>query len=295
MPSPASAHVEARQDPGSRHTPWNCHWAYVAGAVRTSPTVDATGVLWTCRHRELAAAPLFTREECETCRRWRPKDGAVSSAWTSGAGKTPQSAASPVARVRYRRGAPIIQEGARADALHTILTGTAKLVKMTACSRAIGIDVCAPGSPLGAEWVLQEIAFPATAVALEDTTCVAVSRRAVATLLNAHPPLVRELVCQSSEHLLNLMNRIAELAGSRVEVRFAHLFLALADKLGAKADGKIAIRVPLLRQDLADLTGTTVETSIRLMSRWNKQGIVSSQAGGFLIRDRKTLELIVRR
>jgi hypothetical protein len=158
--------------------------------ITPSPTVDAASVLWTCRLREQAAA-VFTREECESCRRWCPREGLVSSKWICGSGENPQPSASPVARTRYRRGETIIQEGARADVLCTILSGTAKLFKMTSSSRAIGIDICGPGSPLGAEWMLQEMSFPATAVALEDTTCVTVSHRVVVSLLNEHPSLAR--------------------------------------------------------------------------------------------------------
>lgn len=289
-PAPASAKGRPREEPSSLHAPSNCRWAYVAGTVRTTPTVNAAGVLWTCRLRDQGTTPLFLREECEACGRWSVREGPARSEWPDGAEEPSQSSASPVTRVRYRRGAAIIQEGARADVLYTILSGTAKLYKMTSSSRAIGIDICAPGSPLGAEWMLQESLFPATAVALEDTTCVAVSRRVVLTLLNEHPALVRELVSQAGEHLSNLMSRMAQLAGARVEARFAHLFLALADKIGVREDGRIAIRIPLLRQDLADLTGTTVETTIRLMSRWDREGILTTQVGGFVIRHRKTLE-----
>lgn len=142
--------------------------------------------------------------------------------------------------------------------------------------------------------MLRETSFPATAAALEEATCVKVSRRVVVSLLNEHPPLLRELVCQISEHVSNLMTRIADLAGARVEARLAHLLLALADKVGLQDGGKIAIRIPLLRQDLADLTGTTIETSIRVMSRWDKQGIVTSEPGGFVIRDRRALERLRR-
>ena len=46
----------------------------------------------------------------------------------------------------------------------------------------------------------------------------------------------------------------------------------------------------LSRQDLADLTGTTVETCIRIMSRWGKEDVVRTEKEGFLLRDRQALE-----
>ncbi len=48
--------------------------------------------------------------------------------------------------------------------------------------------------------------------------------------------------------------------------------------------------MPLSRQDLADLLGTTVETSIRIMSRWGKDGVVQTRKEGFLVTDLEALE-----
>jgi CRP/FNR family transcriptional regulator len=209
-------------------------------------------------------------------------------------GELRPSSASPIGRVAYRRGASIIQEGVPADVLYTILSGAAKLCKTTASGRAIGFGISAPGSPLGAEWILQGSMSAVMAVALDDTICAAVPRQMVAAFLDEHPLLLREVVCEIGMHERHLMNRIAEVAGARVEVRFAHLFLELAVKVGVRQHGQITIRAPLLRQDLADLTGTTVESSIRLMTRWGRLGIVTTQPGGFVIRDWAALERLRR-
>lgn len=85
----------------------------------------------------------------------------------------------------------------------------------------------------------------------------------------------------------------AEVAGSRVETRFAHLFLKLGDRLGQRQGNAILIPLALSRQDLADLTGTTIETAIRVLSRWNKQGVLLTEKDGFLIPDPAALEQLV--
>ena len=48
--------------------------------------------------------------------------------------------------------------------------------------------------------------------------------------------------------------------------------------------------MPLSRQELADLTGTTIETCIRIMSRWNKDEVVRTEKDGFVVLDRGELE-----
>jgi CRP/FNR family transcriptional regulator len=93
-----------------------------------------------------------------------------------------------------------------------------------------------------------------------------------------------------TQRIVELTRRIPEVAAGRVETRFANLFLKLADKMGRPhADGTF-IPMPLSRQDLADLTSTTIETCIRVMSRWGKEGVVRTEKDGFVLVDRATLE-----
>jgi MoaA/NifB/PqqE/SkfB family radical SAM enzyme len=86
--------------------------------------------------------------------------------------------------------------------------------------------------------------------------------------------------------------RIPEVAGARVETRFAHLFLKLADRIGRPRGGAVFIPMVLTRQELADLTGTTIETCIRLMSRWGKEGVIETEKDGFVLADRAALEAL---
>lgn len=83
------------------------------------------------------------------------------------------------------------------------------------------------------------------------------------------------------------------MAGSKVETRFAHLFLKLGERMGERRPEGLYVSMPLSRQELADLTGTTIETFIRLMSRWGKEGIVLTEKDGFLVADWAGLEALV--
>jgi CRP/FNR family transcriptional regulator len=68
--------------------------------------------------------------------------------------------------------------------------------------------------------------------------------------------------------------------------------LKLADDVGRPEERGTFVPVHLSRQELADLTGTTVETCIRIMSPWDKSGVVETRDQGFLIRERALLEEI---
>jgi CRP/FNR family transcriptional regulator len=84
-------------------------------------------------------------------------------------------------------------------------------------------------------------------------------------------------------------NRLAELTGGRIEPRFARLFVKLANEMGRPERGGIFIPLPLSRQELADMTGTTIETCIRIMSRWGKENIVRTEKDGFVVVGRQEL------
>ena len=73
------------------------------------------------------------------------------------------------------------------------------------------------------------------------------------------------------------------------EYRAARLFLTLADRVGLPVEGRIRIPLTLSRQEIADLIGTTLETAIRLMSRWQKDEVVLTGKDGFVIVDQDVL------
>ena len=192
----------------------------------------------------------------------------------------------------FDKGAALFAEGDPADAFYTVITGRVKIFKVTARGTDVILEIFGPGDPVGAVAVYESRAYPASAVALEPTTCALVPREAFFALLEAHPSLVRGLLLGLTHRLVELTNRLTELSGGRIEARLARLFLKLADDTGRpEADG-VFIPMPLSRQELADMTGTTIETTIRIMSRWGKQQIVRTEKDGFLVADRSALEAV---
>lgn len=198
-----------------------------------------------------------------------------------------------VARIAtYHKKDVIFEEGSPPDYFYTIAAGRVKIFKMTPSGKDVVLEIFGPGDPFGAVAVYEGRPFPASAVALEDTTCIQIPRQAFFSLLEQYPTLVRGLLLGLTRRLVELTNRMTELTGGRVEPRFARLFLKLAQEEGRLAKGGTFIPLPLSRQELADMTGTTIETCIRIMSRWGKQGIVRTEKNGFLVLDVKALEAL---
>jgi CRP/FNR family transcriptional regulator len=203
-----------------------------------------------------------------------------------------RKAIAEVAEVKAFAKGETIFEQESPSAFYAIASGRVKIFKMLPSGKDIILEVFGPGDPLGAVAAYMERPFPASAAALEDTTCIIIPRTAFFRLLELQPSLVRGLLLGLTTRLVELIGRLAELTGGRIEPRFARLFLKLASQMGKDDRGGTFIPLPLSRQELADMTGTTIETCIRIMSRWNKESIVRTEKDGFVVLNRRELEQI---
>ncbi|MBI3492570.1 MAG: Crp/Fnr family transcriptional regulator [Acidobacteria bacterium] len=200
-----------------------------------------------------------------------------------------------VAHVReFDKGETLFSEGDASDSLYTVVSGRVKVFKTTARGTDVILEIFGPGDPVGAVAVYESRAYPASAVALEPTACVLIPRQAFFALLETHPTLVRGLLVGLTHRLVELTNRLTELSGGRVEARLARFFLKLAHDMGQRRPDGLFIPLVLSRQEIADMIGTTIETSIRIMSRWGKEDIVRTDKDGFLVVDRAALESVAQ-
>jgi CRP-like cAMP-binding protein len=190
----------------------------------------------------------------------------------------------------YEKGETIFGEGDSPDFLVTIVSGRVKVVKTIPSGKEIILEIFGPGDPVGAVVAYEGRPYPASAVAIEPSSCILVRRSEFFALLERHPSFVRGFLTGMAQRIVELTRRIPEVAGGRVETRFAHLFLKLAERVGRPCPEGRFVPMPLSRQELADLTGTTIETCIRIMSRWGKAGIVSTERDGFVVRDADSLQ-----
>jgi CRP/FNR family transcriptional regulator len=124
--------------------------------------------------------------------------------------------------------------------------------------------------------------FPATAIAIEACGVIAIPEREFFSLIERRPEITRRLLAGLTLRLFTLNKRLADMTGS-VEYRAARLFTTLAERMGRREPGGVVIPMVLSRQEIADLLGTTIETAIRIMSRWQKEGLVETERSGFRI------------
>src|SRR5215212_6810744 len=195
--------------------------------------------------------------------------------------KEDREALAPLCRMRgFEKGETIFREGEPADRIHFVHIGRVKIVK-AAGTRDLILEILGPGEPVGAVAVFERRPFPASAITLEPSGILSIPEREFFTLLETRPEMMRRLLAGLTYRLMMVNKRLADLTGS-AEQRATRLFLTLADRMGLQTPEGLKIPLALSRQEIADLIGTTLETAIRLMSRWQKEAVVLTEKDGFL-------------
>jgi len=196
--------------------------------------------------------------------------------------KEDRDAVGPLCRIRgFEKGETIFREGEPADRIYFVYIGRVKVVK-AAGDRDIIIEILGPGEPVGAVAVFERRPFPASAVTLEPSSIVSIPEHEFFALLEKRPEMMRRLLAGLTYRLMMVNKRLADMTGS-AEARAARLFLTLADRVGLPKGTGVTIPLTLSRQEIADLIGTTLETAIRLMSRWQKDALILTEKSGFVI------------
>jgi CRP/FNR family transcriptional regulator len=190
----------------------------------------------------------------------------------------------------FARGEEVFQEGDQPHMFVTVVEGRVKIYKRLANGKDLILQIFGVGDPLGAVAVYEGRPYPASAQAIEPTTCLLLPRQAFFSLLEQSPLIVRGVLSGLTLRLIELTERLAELTGAAVEARFARLFLKLGEQFGQQRPNGLFVPFPLSRQELADMTGTTIETCIRIMSRWGRDGVIATERDGFLLVSRRVLE-----
>lgn len=182
----------------------------------------------------------------------------------------------------YRRGEHLWREGDDPESFTIVVRGRVKVVKEGEAADVI-YELFGVGEPVGAIAVYNFMPYPAAAVALEPTTLLVLPRRDWFELLDRNPEFARAIIRELTRLVLALTRKLDDMRGHTVESRIAQLFLNLAERLGRPTKEGIELPIQLTRQEVADLVGTTVESAIRVLSRWGRDGLLVTGEKRFLI------------
>ncbi len=178
---------------------------------------------------------------------------------------------------RFDAGQAVFAEGMAVDRFFLLLDGHIRVQRATAQGDQIILLHIAPGQLFGIGVALGHKAYPATAVAADDCIVLAWPNRCWAEFIGRYDGFATRTYAVVGERLNDMHTVIVEMATKQVEQRIASALLRLITQMGRKVDHGIVIDFPITRQNISDMTGTTLHTVSRLLSAWEKDGIVASE------------------
>jgi CRP-like cAMP-binding protein len=184
---------------------------------------------------------------------------------------------------RVRSRGIVFREGEPAAGMHLVLEGRVKLVQSATAGHEVIVRIVGPGEILAAVAVLAGSTYPATARSLEPVRLLSWPRDPLRDLLLRHPQLALNALGILATRVRELQERLLEVSTERVAQRIARALVRLARQTGRRVPDGVLIDVRLSRQDLAELTGTTLFTVSRTLSEWQGLGIVRSHSGRVVV------------
>jgi len=178
----------------------------------------------------------------------------------------------------------IFWDGDTPEWFYIVAKGKVKVVKHSSLGREFIIAFFGPGEMFGEVAVFENKPYPASAQAVAETKVVGIKREDLLSFLANRPQVALRIINVLGGRLRDAQGRLRDLAGERVEQRLASVLLMLSSKLG--------LTLPFTRQEIADMTGTTTETAIRVMSHLKDRGIIRSVRGEVIILNEEKLRLL---
>lgn len=203
------------------------------------------------------------------------------------AGMTPGALADVASSARIRQALPgeaLFREGDPADMFFVVHTGSVKLTQIDAAGHQVLLRLAGPGDAFGGAGVLGDEAYPVTAEAMGPVSALEWSGEVFAALLERHPRLTLNMLRFVASRLYALQIQFRQVATERVEQRVARALLRLVQQAGRRVAEGVLIDLPLSREDIAQMTGTTLFTVSRIMSRWEADGLVDSGRQRIVVR-----------
>lgn len=186
----------------------------------------------------------------------------------------------------------VFEEGAAAAAFFVLTEGHLRVAKITSDGKQVVIRHIGVGEIFSIAAAIGRDTYPATAIAVVDSVALAWPSSAWARLASKVPALSRNTLHTVGGRLQDAHAVVMELSTQEVERRIAHALLRMIERSGRPTDRGILIEFPISRQDIAEMTGTTLHTASRVLSAWEANGLVVSGRQRIAVREPAQLRLL---
>jgi CRP/FNR family transcriptional regulator, nitrogen oxide reductase regulator len=171
-----------------------------------------------------------------------------------------------------------------AESLYILMEGRIRLVQVTPAGQQVIMRYISPVEEFGVIAMLSGAVYPVSAQAVDDSTALYWNKASLKELMEQIPGVAINALQTMADRVSEFQDRIRELTTERVERRIARALLRLAQQTGRKVEDGVLVDLLITRQDIAEMTGTTIFTVSRTMSQWETQGIIKSGREKIIIR-----------
>jgi CRP-like cAMP-binding protein len=182
------------------------------------------------------------------------------------------------------------EQGQPAEHFAFVQIGGLKLGQVTAAGVEAIVRFIGPGDCYGAVALVPGSRYPLSATAVEPSRVLTWTRPVIAELAERVPRVKSNIFEEITRRMAGVLSIARDLATERVPQRLARALLRLAEHGGDRTPEGVHIVHPVTRQELADLTGTSLFTVSRLMAGWEAGGLLHTGRGSVTIVDGGRLE-----
>jgi CRP/FNR family transcriptional regulator, dissimilatory nitrate respiration regulator len=190
----------------------------------------------------------------------------------------------------YAPNQSIFFQGDTATFLPIVLSGTVKLVRFPQPGKEVILGLFHSGEAFAIPPAMDGKAFPATAVAIDKCDLLLIPREEFLKLMKSSPEFSTEIMDRMCGILRDRVDTVQILATSSAEQRVATVLLRLADDKKENGHKKITYR----RQDIAEMAGLSLETTIRVIRKLAEKDCLSIVGGRIILETTDPLRELVQ-
>ncbi len=188
----------------------------------------------------------------------------------------------------YARDELLFMQGQPVRNLVLIQSGSVKSTQLSPNGNEVILWMNGSGDTVGVPGDAAACSHTCSARAMEQCRALTWEYARLQDLVAEYPQIRSNISQILSSRLNELEERFREVATEKVAKRVALTLLRLLKQVGKQSPG--GVEVSLSREELAQMTGTTLFTISRLLSRWGEDGFVQPRREAVVIRDARRLQ-----
>ena len=188
-----------------------------------------------------------------------------------------------------RKNVTIFHEGESGEGFHYVKTGKVKIVKLSADGREHIVNILGPGEVFAEVLLFNQGVYPATAVAIEDSTVGVIRNSELEKVILNYPRIALHIIKVMSKKLLYIQTKVKTMAFSDSYAKIAQTLESLATQYGKKTERGIEVDMDITRQDIANMVGATRETVSRVFSIMKKDKVLDADERKIIVLDLESL------